>query len=140
MLTIKRLDLDDARVMIKAATEKANALGVAMCIAVVDDSGFLIAFERIDGCKALSTHLAQDKAFTAAISRKSTEAHNAACQPGNLANGMNTAMGGRFSLVGGGVPVVVDGEFVGAIGVSGGKPEEDIQCADAGIAAWEGRS
>lgn len=137
MLTIKRLDVADARVMIAGATKKAEELGIPMCIAVVDESGYLLGFERMDGGKPLSTHLAQDKAFTAAISKKSTEAYNEICVPGSLSNGINTAMGGRFSIVGGGIPVMVDGALVGAIGISGGRPEEDIQCAEAGIAALQ---
>lgn len=136
MLTIKRLAYEDAQILIKGAEAKAREIGVPMCIAVVDESGFLIAFQRMDGGKPLSTTLAQDKAHTAAISFKSTQAYNEACVPGNLAFGIHTSAGGRFSTVGGGVPIHIDGALVGAIGLSGGAPTQDIECAEAGIAAF----
>lgn len=138
MLTIERLSNADAQILIDGATAKAREIGVPMCIAVVDESGYLIAFQRMDGGKPLSTTLAQDKAHTAAISRKSTQAYNENCVPGNLAFGIHTSAGGRFSTVGGGVPVEVNGSLVGAIGLSGGAPEQDIACAEAGIAAFLG--
>ncbi|HEY9081251.1 heme-binding protein [Magnetovibrio sp.] len=133
MLTIQRLDHADAQILIEGAKEKASEIGVPMCIAVVDESGFLIAFQRMDGGKPLSTTLAQDKAHTAAISRKSTQAYNECCVPGSLTFGIHISAGGRFSTVGGGIPVEVDGVLVGAIGLSGGAPEQDIACAQAGI-------
>lgn len=133
MLTVSRLSLQDARSLIAGATNKAEQIGVAMCIAVVDESGTLIAFERMDGGKIASATIAQNKAFTAAAARKGTHEYNAACQPGSLTFGIHTAFGGRFCVVGGGLPVVVDGTVVGAIGVSSGTPEQDRECAQAGI-------
>lgn len=133
MLTLDRLSYQDAMLLIEGAEEKAREFGVAMCIAITDESGFLIAFVRMDGGKPLSTTLAQDKAHTAAIARKSTQAYNEACVPGSLSFGIHTAASGRFSTVGGGFPVEVNGTIVGAIGLSGGAPEQDISCAQAGI-------
>ncbi|HBT42796.1 MAG TPA: DNA polymerase III subunit delta' [Rhodospirillaceae bacterium] len=133
MLEIKRLSLDDARLLIRGATKRANAIKVPMVIAVVDESGHLIAFERMDGGKILSTSLAFDKATTAAVSRKGTHDYNAAALPGQLTFGIQTALGGRFSIVGGGRPVVVGSDVVGGIGVSGGAPEQDMDVAQAGI-------
>lgn len=138
MLTIERLSNADAQILIDGAMAKAREIDVPMCIAVVDESGYLIAFQRMDGGKPLSTTLAQDKAHTAAISRKSTQAYNENCVPGNLAFGIHTSAGGRFSTVGGGIPVEVNGSLVGAIGLSGGAPEQDIACAEAGIVAFLG--
>ena len=133
MLTIKRLSLDDARVLIEGAAAKARAIGVPMCIAVVDESGNLIAFERMDGGKVTSVTIAQDKAFTAAAAKKATHDYNKANVPGSLAFGIHTEVGGRISSVGGGLPVVVDDEVVGGIGLSSGTPEQDMECAQAGI-------
>ena len=133
MLSIQRLSHQDALILIQGAEAKAQEIGVPMCIAIVDESGYLIAFKRMDGGKPLSTTLAQDKAHTAAISRKSTQDYNECCVPGNLTFGIHTSAGGRFSTVGGGVPVVVEGAPVGAIGLSGGAPEQDIACATAGL-------
>lgn len=136
METFSRLDLADAKKMIDGARAKAEELGLAMCIAVVDNGGYLIAFEKMDGGRELSTHLAQDKAFTSAIAKRPTVAINAVNVPGNLYHGINSALGGRFSTVGGGVPVMVDGAVVGAIGVSGGLPDQDNACAEAGVGHW----
>src|SRR5690606_13194686 len=139
MLTIHRLDLSDARILIEGAAAKAREIGVPMCIAVVDESGTLIAFERMDGGKVTSVTIAQDKAFTAAAARKATHAYNAANVPGNLAFGIHTEVGGRLGRVGGGLPVMVDGEVVGGIGLSSGTPQQDMDCAQAGIDHFESK-
>jgi len=133
LLTIQRLAHQDAEILIQGAEEKAHEIGVPMCIAVVAESGFLIAFKRMDGGKPLSTTLAQDQAQPAAISRNSTQAYNECCVPGSPTFGIHPSAGGRFSIVGGGIPVEVDGALVGAIGLSGGAPEQDIACATAGL-------
>ena len=133
MLTIKRLSQNMAKTFIEGASKKATEIGVPMCIAVVDESGNLIAFERMDGGKAHSITVAQDKAFTAGAARKATHEYNAVCIPGNLAFGIHTEVGGRLSTVGGGLPIQVDGDFVGGIGVSSGSPQQDMECAQAGI-------
>lgn len=134
MLSIERLSLEDSQVLMEGATEKANEIGVPMCISIVDESGNLIAFHRMDGGKILSVSLSQDKAFTAAVSRRTTSFYNENAVPGNLTNGIQSAWAGRFSTVGGGIPVEADGTIVGAVGISGGTPEQDIECAEAAIA------
>ncbi|MCL6709047.1 heme-binding protein [Pseudomonas sp. R2.Fl] len=131
MLTIRRLDQADAQVLISGARDRAREIGVPMCIAVTDESAQLIAFERMDGGKVTSTTIAIDKAFTAAGAKKATHEYNAA--PGSPAYGINSAIGGRLMVVGGGLPVIVDGEVVGGIGVSSGTPAQDQECAQAGI-------
>lgn len=138
MLTVKRLSQAEAQVLIAGARAKANEIGVPMCISVVDESGNLIAFERMDGGKVHSIQLSMDKAFTAASARKATHEYNAVCQPGSLAFGIHTALGGRITVVGGGFPVVVDGDVVGGIGISSGTPQQDMECAEAGLAAFSG--
>ncbi len=104
-----------------------------MCIAVADESGNLISFERMDGGKVTSISIAQDKAFTAAAARKATHEYNEACVPGNLVFGIHTSCGGHFNIIGGGYPVVVDGAVAGGIGVSSGTPPQDMEVAQAGI-------
>ena len=133
MINIKRLDINDARILIEGARIKAEEIGIPMCIAVSDDSGNLIAFERMDGGKAHSITLAQDKAFTAGAARKATHEYNAVNVPGNLAFGIDTECGGRISTVGGGLPLLVDGDYVGGIGASSGSPQQDMEVAQAGI-------
>ena len=154
MLSISRLSHADALVLIAGARREALRIRVPMCIAVCCESGNLIAFARMDGAKVLSVQLAQDKAFAAAISRRPTHDYNARAVPGNLAFGIQSAHGGRFSTVGGGVPVEVrvgespravsntaplpgrGGAVVGGIGCSSGTPEQDRACAEAGVRAF----
>jgi uncharacterized protein GlcG (DUF336 family) len=133
MISVKRLSIDDARVLIEGARNKATEIGVPMCIAVTDDSGNLIAFERMDGGKAHSIAVATDKAFTAGAARKATHEYNAVNTPGSLAFGMHTEHGGRISTVGGGLPVMVDGDCVGGIGASSGAPQQDMDVSQAGL-------
>ncbi|WP_375174109.1 heme-binding protein [Pseudooceanicola sp.] len=135
MITVTRLDLTDARLMIAAAKEKAAEIGVPMCIAITDDAGNLIAFERMDGGKVTSTTIAIDKSYTASGAKKATHEYGAASQPGSPAYGISSAIGGRLMVVGGGLPVMVDGACVGGIGVSSGTPAQDMEVAQAGLDA-----
>ena len=137
VLNIKRLGLADAQKLIKGAKRKAKRIDVPMCIAVADESGNLIAFERMDGAKILSVGLSADKAFTAAISKRPTHEYNKICQPGDLAYGIHTSSGGRFSI-GGGFLVVIRNTVVGAIGLSGGAGEQDMECAEAAVRGFLG--
>ncbi|MEM7621070.1 MAG: heme-binding protein [Pseudomonadota bacterium] len=133
MLSIKRLSHEEALILIAGARAKANEIGVPMCISVVDESGNLIAFERMDGGKVTSINISQDKAFTAAAARKATHEYNEVNKPGSLAFGIHTEVGGRLSSVGGGLPVQIDGDVVGGIGLSSGTPAQDMECAQAGL-------
>ena len=133
MLNVKRLALADAQKLIQGAKRKAKRIGVPMCVSVTDESGNLIAFERMDGAKILSVDLSADKAFTAAISKRPTHEYNEMCQPGSPVFGIHTSSGGRFSIVGGGYPVAVRGSVVGAVGLSGGAIEQDMECAQAAL-------
>ncbi|WP_424933179.1 GlcG/HbpS family heme-binding protein [Amaricoccus macauensis] len=136
MLTIRRIDIDDARVLIRAAREHAEKIGVPVCIAVADEGGNLMAFERMDGSKPTSAIISIDKSYTAAGAKRATHEIGAASQPGAPAYGIASAIGGRMVVVGGGLPVIVDGEVVGGIGVSAGSPDQDREIAQAGIDAF----
>jgi len=137
MLTIKRLDIEDAKNLIAAARAKAKEIGVPMCIAVTDESGNLIAFERMDGAKITSINLAIDKSFTATGIQKSTQALGEVNQPGMPAHGIASTLGGRMVAVGGGVPVLSGDDIVGGVGVSSGSPAQDHEVAVAGAAAFD---
>jgi uncharacterized protein GlcG (DUF336 family) len=136
MKAITRLDLADARILIAGAAAHAEAIGVPMCIAVVDESGQLIAFERMEGGKVTSTTIAFDKAFTAAAAKRATHEYGAASQPGAPAYGINSAIGGRLMVVGGGLPVIWQDQVVGGIGISSGTSGQDQAVAQAGIDHW----
>ncbi len=133
MLTLKRLDIDEARILIEGAAAKAREIGVPMCIAVTDESGHLIKFDRMNGGKVSSISIAMDKASTGAIARHGTHVYNQLCVPGSPTFGIHITNNGHFSIIGGGLPVFVDGEIVGGIGVSSGTAEQDRICAEAAI-------
>ena len=133
MIAVNRLCIEDARILIEGARQKAAQIGIPMCIAVTDDSGNLIAFERMNGGKAHSVHVSIDKAYTAGSARKATHEYNAANVPGNLAFGIHTESGGRISTVGGGLPVFIDDQCVGGIGASSGSPQQDMEVSQAGL-------
>ncbi|SHK86748.1 ATP:cob(I)alamin adenosyltransferase [Roseovarius marisflavi] len=136
MMTIKRLDLGDAGVLLAGARARAAEIGVPMCIAITDEGGNLVAFERMDGGKVTSITIAIDKSFTASGAKKATHEYGEVSQPGEPVYGIASAIGGRLMVVGGGLPVVVDGDVVGGIGVSSGTPAQDRDVAQAGIDAF----
>jgi len=133
MLTITRLDIAEARILIAGARVRADAIGVPMCIAITDESGNLIAFERMDNGKVTSITIAIDKSYTASAARRATGDYGNIGQPGGSAYGINSAIGGRLMIVAGGLPVIIDGTVVGGIGVSSGTPIQDQDVARAGI-------
>ncbi len=135
MLTINRLDINDANALIDCARAKANEIEVPVCIAVTDESGNLIAFERMNGSMVTGVNLSIDKSFTATGIKKGTHELGKANQPGCPAHGIASALGGRMVVIAGGLPVMFDGEVIGGIGVSSGTPAQDLEIAEAAIAA-----
>jgi uncharacterized protein GlcG (DUF336 family) len=136
VLISRSLDAQDARVLLAAAATRAEEIGVPMCTAVVDAAGVLIAFERMDGGKVSSVAIAIDKAFTAAAARRETAFYGDADNPNSPAWRIHGTNGGRFSTIGGGIPIVIDGEVVGGIGVSSGSQAQDVEVAGAAVAAF----
>jgi uncharacterized protein GlcG (DUF336 family) len=133
MLDIKRLSWDEAKILIDGAVVASREINVPMCIAVADESGNLIDFARMDGGKLSSISIAIDKAFTAAAARRGTHIYNQLCVPGQPTFGIHVTNGGRFSVIGGGLPVTVSGVVVGGIGISSGTAEQDHVVADAAL-------
>jgi uncharacterized protein GlcG (DUF336 family) len=124
--------------MIAAAEDRARETGRPMVIAVCDESGVLKAFSRMDGAPLLSVQVAQDKAYTAAGFGMATEGwHDFIKDDPPLASG---AVGGidRLVVFGGGYPIKVGDQVVGAIGVSGGHYSQDMDVAKAGMAVVDG--
>ena len=135
MLTKHSIDLATADAVIAAAMIRADQMGVAQNIAVVDEAGHLVAFRRMNGAKFFSIEIAIAKAFTAAGARKPTKEIGPATQPGAGGFGAQNLHGGRFTTLPGGLPLTMDGQVVGAIGVSSASVAEDELVAQAG-AAW----
>jgi glc operon protein GlcG len=122
-----------ALAMLQAAVARAEAMQVPQCIAVVDAGGNLLAFARMDGAKVLSQHTATQKAVTAATTRAATG--NA---PEDHALKLTLASGLRITNLKGGLPIVVEGHVVGGIGVGSGTGDQDVEVAEAGLAALAG--
>lgn len=106
-----------------------------MDIAVVDDGGNLMAFQRMDGAKITSIEIAINKAFTAAGTRRGTHEYAPIGGPQGPAFGIHASHQGRFTIFGGGLPIFVEGQVVGGVGCSSGSPEQDQAVAQAGIDA-----
>jgi len=135
-----RLTLQGARLILAAAARRAAAISVPMDIAVVDDAGHLLAFNRMDGAKLSSIDIAVSKAWTAACARRATHEYAEMAAPGRPAFGINIGNQGRFMIVGGGLPIFVDGRIVGGIGCSSGTTQQDRDAATAGIGALSART
>ncbi|MBX8543847.1 heme-binding protein [Pseudomonas cichorii] len=117
--------------MLTAARNEALANDWAVSIAVVDDGGHLLAFERLDGAAAISSYISIEKARTSALGRRESKGYE------EMVNGGRTAFlsAPLLTSLEGGVPVIVDGQVIGAVGVSGVKSDQDAQVAKVGIAA-----
>ena len=133
MIMVPKLTLNDARLVLEGAEARAKAIGVDMDIAVVDDGGHLLAFIRMDNARVTSIDVAISKAFTAACARRATHEYAAVAGAGGPAFGIHVSNQGRFMIVGGGLPVFINGVIAGGIGCSSGSPEQDREVAQAGI-------
>jgi uncharacterized protein GlcG (DUF336 family) len=133
MLNIKRLSLEEAKILVKGAEKKSLEIGVPMCIAVTDEAGNLIAFTRMDGAKISSIDIAIDKAFTGGAARKGTHEYNQLAVPGKPTFGIHVTNRGRFSIIGGGLPIVMEDEVVGGVGISAGTADQDLVVAQGAV-------
>jgi uncharacterized protein GlcG (DUF336 family) len=131
------LTLEDAKRMLSAAETAALNLGIAYNVAVVDAGGHLIAFLRQDGALIGSIDLAIDKAVTARIFDKATSDLAVLAQSGKPLFGIQESNAGKVVIFGGGMPVFSKGKIVGAVGTSAGTVEQDIEVAQAAIAALD---
>ncbi len=132
----KPVNLEAALAVILAARRKAEDRGVAMNIAVVDDGANLVAFARMDGAWLGSIEIAQDKAYTARAFDISTKELASMSHPGEPLFGIAQTHRGRVIIFAGGIPLKAGGLVLGAIGVSGGTPDQDHEVAEAGAAAF----
>ena len=132
MQTKSVLFLSDVRAIAQAAETEAQANGWAVTIAIVDDGGHLLWLQRLDGAAPLSAHIGPAKARTAALGRRESKIYEEMINQGRTSFLSAPTLEGMLE---GGVPILVDGHCVGAVGVSGVKSSEDAQIARAGIAA-----
>ena len=128
------LSLEEVKLIAAAAEAEALANQWPVTIAIVDDGGHLLWLQRLDGAAAVSAQIAPGKAITAAMGRRESKVYEDMINQGRVsflsAPGLNAKLEG-------GVPILVDGFCVGAVGVSGVKSNEDAQVAKAGIAALD---
>jgi len=123
------LSLSEIHAILHAARAEALARQWAVSIAVVDDGGHPLALERLDDCAPVSAYIAMEKARSAALGRRETKAYE------DMVNGGRSAFlsAPLLTPLEGGVPIVAQGQVIGAVGVSGVKPDQDAQVARAGI-------
>jgi glc operon protein GlcG len=133
-----RLTLEGARAVLVAAERRAEQIQVPMDIAVVDDGGHLLAFERMDGARPSSIAISLVKAQAAALRRSPTGPALTGDQVNlPLALGLAIASPAAQTPIRGGVPLIVDGQVIGAVGASAGSEDQDLDVARAGAAAIE---
>lgn len=135
MQTKPVLGLAEANKIIETARAEAHKHGWNVAIALVDDGGHPLALTRLDGASPISAYMATEKARTAALGRRESKAYE------DMINGGRSAFLSAPLIKGtleGGVPVVVDGHVVGAVGVSGVKSEQDAHVANAAARSIEG--
>lgn len=125
------LGAEDVKKIAAAAEAEARRNHWAVTIAIVDDGGHLLWLQRLDGAAPASAHIGPEKARTAALGRRETQLYEDMINQGRTAFLSAPLLG----LLEGGVPIVIDGQVIGAVGVSGVKSAEDAQIAKAGIAA-----
>lgn len=138
MKTFFRLELEEAKLMVEAAKKRSEEIDVLESICIVDEGGYPLVLERMNGARITGPQIAWNKAFTAAGHKRSTHLFNTSpngpALPGNEAFGIQWSFEGKFAIFVGGFPIVVDGEVVGGVGLSGGNGEQDTQ---AGLAALQ---
>ena len=128
----KCLALKDVKIIAAGCESEALRQNWAVSIAIVDDGGHLMWLQRLDGANLATIQIATGKAHTSALGRRTTKMYEEV-----VAGGRNAFLSvpGGLTMIEGGEPIVVDGECVGAVGVSGVKSAEDAQIARAGISA-----
>ena len=125
------LTLDDLKKIASGAEAEASKNNWNVSIAICDDGGHLLFYQRMDGAAPVSSHIAPQKARTAAICRRNTKLYEDMVNEGRY----SALSMPEVTHLEGGVPIIVEGEVIGAVGVSGVKSSEDAQIAEAGIKA-----
>lgn len=135
LIQVLKLTVEDAHAALEASRQKAVEIGVPMDIAVADEAGNLLLFERMDGGLVGCIQIAIDKAYTAAVLGIPTAEEGKMAQPGGSEYGANSLCGGRIVILGGGLPIKFKNIVVGAVGCSSGTVDQDTAVAEAGVIA-----
>ena len=133
---MESVTLEEAQRIIQAALEKAREIGQPMNVAVVDNGRELKAFSRMEDAWLGSVSISIDKAFTSVSFLMPTQDLADMTQPGQPLYGLESTNGGRIINFAGGIPIMRGDDVAGAIGVSGGTPDQDQEVAEAGVAAF----
>jgi uncharacterized protein GlcG (DUF336 family) len=131
MITQRTLSLAEANLIIQAGISRATAIASPSTISVVDAGGTVIAQARMDGASLSSVELAYNKAYTSLSCRMATSDITKIAQPGGDFYGIANGLGGRAIIFPGGIPIIADGQVVGAVGASGGNGAQDEDVARA---------
>ncbi|KOO51537.1 GlcG/HbpS family heme-binding protein [Viridibacillus arvi] len=132
-----KLTLETAKRLLSVAEQKSYQMGLSSNIAIVDDGAHLIAFLRMDNARIAGIEISKDKAWTSVSMQMPTANLSQAALPGSPSFGINTTNNGHIVILGGGIPLVSEGEIVGGIGISGGSSAQDIEIANAVVQAFE---
>ena len=132
-----RITLETATQLIDAAKRRAESIENPMVIAVTNDEGNLVAQHRMDGAWLASVDISRNKAYTAAALETPTDELAESARPGESLYGVQNTTQGKIVIFGGGYPLEREGEIVGAIGVSGGAVEQDMDVAQSGVDEFE---
>ncbi|HET7580624.1 MAG TPA: heme-binding protein [Bacillales bacterium] len=132
-----QMNLELAKKLIGGAEEEAAKIGVQMVITVLDEGGNMIACHRMDDAWLASVDISQNKAWTSVALKMPTSELAEATVPRAELYGLNTTNQGRIVVFGGGLPLVKEGKVVGAVGVSGGAVDQDVQVAEAAVKVFE---
>jgi glc operon protein GlcG len=132
MKTKHVLEASDVKLIAAAAEAEALKNSWAVSICIVDDGGHMLSFQRLDGAAPVSAHIAPGKARTATMGRRESKVYEDMINGGRVSF---LSAPGLDAMLEGGVPIMKDGQCLGAVGVSGVKSTEDAQIAKAGIAA-----
>jgi glc operon protein GlcG len=132
MQTRSVLELDDVKKIAAAAEAEARKNNWAVTISIVDEGGHMLWLQRLDGAAPVSSHISPAKARTAALGRRESKVYEEVINGGRYSFLSAPTLEGMLE---GGVPILKDGQCLGAVGVSGVKSTEDVQIARAGIAA-----
>jgi uncharacterized protein GlcG (DUF336 family) len=134
---VATIPLERATKVIKAGEQHAEEIDVPSVLTVSNSEGNLVAQHRMDGAWLPSVTISRNKAYTAAGLKMPTHELADVAQPGETLYGLQTVDEGRIVIFGGGFPLEADGEIVGAVGSSGGMPDEDVEIARAAVEKFQ---